>query len=174
MTNERSKDVSSKNLLSDNPHDFIGKFVIGFNKLNNEFVNLLEENQKIKQQYKNLEEKNQEILRLNSDLNEKNHKISCMNSNLIEENKEISRTNLGLKKKLQVKDKKFEKLQQYALNLEKQRNEELQQLQQFEMITQNLEKNLETLKLGEINENIIKTFKESNEDFLSSFLNKGM
>jgi hypothetical protein len=31
-----------------------------------------------------------------------------------------------------------------------------------------------SLKLGEINENIIKTFKESNEDFLSSFLNKGM
>ncbi|CAB4494362.1 unnamed protein product [Rhizophagus irregularis] len=125
MTNERSKDNSSENLISNKSHDFIGKFVIGFNKLNNEFINLLEENQNIKQQYKNLEEKNQEISYLNSELNEKNQKILHINSNLIEKNNKIS------------------------------------------------QKNLEILKLKEIDDdNIIKTFKENNEDFLSSFLNK--
>ncbi|CAB5355753.1 unnamed protein product [Rhizophagus irregularis] len=173
MTNERSKDNSSENLISNKSHDFIGKFVIGFNKLNNEFINLLEENQNIKQQYKNLEEKNQEISYLNSELNEKNQKILHTNSNLIEKNNKISRNNFDLKEKLEEKDKQFEKLQQYALNLEKQRNDELQLLKQFEIISKNLEKNLEILKLNEIDDdNIIKTFKENNEDFLSSFLNK--
>uniref|UniRef100_U9THI4 Uncharacterized protein n=1 Tax=Rhizophagus irregularis (strain DAOM 181602 / DAOM 197198 / MUCL 43194) TaxID=747089 RepID=U9THI4_RHIID len=90
MTNERSKDNSSENFISNKSHDFIGKFVIGFNKLNNEFINLLEENQNIKQQYKNLEEKNQEISYLNSELNEKNQKILHTNSNLIEKNNKIS------------------------------------------------------------------------------------
>ncbi|CAB5381517.1 unnamed protein product [Rhizophagus irregularis] len=175
MTNERSKDNSSENLISNKSHDFIGKFVIGFNKLNNEFINLLEENQNIKQQYKNLEEKNQEISYLNSELNEKNQKILHTNSNLIEKNNKISRNNFDLKEKLEEKDKQFEKLQQYALNLEKQRNEELQLLKQFEIISKNLEKNLEILKLKEIDDdNIIKTFKENNEDFLSSFLNKNL
>ncbi|GBB89665.1 hypothetical protein RclHR1_16430002 [Rhizophagus clarus] len=166
MTNEHS---SSDN---DKSHDFIGKFVIGFNKLNNEFVNLLKDNQNIKQQYKNLEEKNDEILRLNSELNEKNQEILRINSNLIEKNQQVTRFNLELKEKLQVKDKLCEELQQYALNLEKQRNEELQQLQQFDIISQNLEKNLELLKLNEINDGIVKTFKENNEKFLTSFLNK--
>ncbi|EXX60002.1 uncharacterized protein OCT59_009716 [Rhizophagus irregularis] len=175
MTNERSKDNSSENFISNKSHDFIGKFVIGFNKLNNEFINLLEENQNIKQQYKNLEEKNQEISYLNSELNEKNQKILHTNSNLIEKNNKISRNNFDLKEKLEEKDKQFKKLQQYALNLEKQRNEELQLLKQFEIISKNLEKNLEILKLKEIDDdNIIKTFKENNEDFLSSFLNKNL
>ncbi|CAB4444436.1 unnamed protein product [Rhizophagus irregularis] len=141
-------------------------------ELNNKFINLLEENQRIKQQCKNLEEKNQENLRLNSELNEKNQEISRTNTNLIEENKEVSRINSELKEKLEEKEKKFEEFQQYVSNLENQRNEELQQLQKLEMMSQNLDKNLGILKLNEIDENIIKTFRENNEDFLASFSNK--
>ncbi|CAB5355852.1 unnamed protein product [Rhizophagus irregularis] len=179
MANERSKDKS---------HEVVEKLGIGFNKLNNKFVNLLEENQKIKQQYKNHEEKIQEILRTNSELNvknkeflrtiselnEKHQEILRTNSNLIEENKEFSRINYELKSQLQKKDKQFEKLQQHTSNLEKQRNEESQQIQQLEMMKETLEKNLEVLKLDEIDENIIKALKENNEDFSSNFFNKGL
>ncbi|CAB4421887.1 unnamed protein product [Rhizophagus irregularis] len=179
MANERSKDKS---------HEVVEKLGIGFNKLNNKFVNLLEENQKIKQQYKNHEEKIQEILRTNSELNEKNkeflrtiselnekhQEILRTNSNLIEENKEFSRINSELKSQLQEKDIQFEKLQQHTSNLEKQRNEESQQIQQLEMMKETLEKNLEVLKLDEIDENIIKALKENNEDFSSNFFNKGL
>ena len=95
MTNERSKDDSSEN-FPEKPCEVIGKLGIGFNKLNNKFINLLEENQRIKQQYKNLEEKNQEILCINSDLNEKYEEVS---------------------EKLQKRDEQIEKLQQHILNL---------------------------------------------------------
>ncbi|RGB27127.1 hypothetical protein C1646_819954 [Rhizophagus diaphanus] len=179
MANEHSKDKS---------HEVVEKLGIGFNKLNNKFVNLLEENQKIKQQYKNHEEKIQEILRTNSELNEKNkeilrtiselnekhQEILRTNSNLIEENKEFSRINSELKNQLQEKDIQFEKLQQHTSNLEKQRNEESQQIQQLEMMKETLEKNLEILKLNEIDENIIKALKENNKDFSSNFFNKGL
>ncbi|PKC72163.1 hypothetical protein RhiirA1_493253 [Rhizophagus irregularis] len=165
-------DYSSENIYSDKPREFIEKLGFSYYELNNKFINLLEENQKIKQQCKNLEEKNQENLRLNSELNEKNQEISCTNSNLIEENKEVSRINSELKEKLEEKEKKFEEFQRYVSNLEKQRNEELKQLKKLEMMSQNLDKNLEILKLEEINENIIKTFRENNEDFLASFSNK--
>jgi hypothetical protein len=166
MSNERSKD--------DSPREFIEKLGISYYELNNKFINLLEENQMIKQQCKNLEEKNQENLRINTELNEKNQKFLRTNSDLIEENKEVSRINSELKEKFQKKDKEFEKLQQYVLNLEKQRSEKLQQLKQLEIMSQNLEKNLGILKLDEINENIIKTYKENSKDFLASYLNKGM
>ncbi|CAB4438833.1 unnamed protein product [Rhizophagus irregularis] len=165
-------DDSSENIYSDKPREFIEKLGFSYYELNNKFINLLEENQKIKQQCKNLEEKNQENLRLNSALNKKNQKISRINSNLIEENKEISRINSELKEKLEEKERKFEEFQQYVSNLEKQRNEELQQLKKLEMMSQNLDKNLGILKVEEINENIIKTFRENNEDFLASFSNK--
>ncbi|CAG8601319.1 20657_t:CDS:2 [Rhizophagus irregularis] len=150
MANERSKDDSSEKLFSDKPL----------------------QNQRIKQQCKNLEEKNQENLRLNSELNEKNQEISRTNLNIIEENKEVSRINSELKEKLEEKEKKFEEFQQHVSNLENQRNEELQQLQKLEMMSQNLDKNLGILKLEEIDENIIKTFKENNEDFFANFSNK--
>ncbi|CAB5125910.1 hypothetical protein RhiirA5_501387 [Rhizophagus irregularis] len=179
MANERSKDKS---------HEVVEKLGIGFNKLNNKFVNLLEENQKIKQQYKNHEEKIQEILRTNSELNKKNKEFLCTiselnekhreilrtNSNLIEENKEFSRINSELKSQLHEKDIQFEKLQQHTSNLEKQRNEESQQIQQLEMMKETLEKNLEVLKLDEIDENIIKALKENNKNFSSNFFNKGL
>ncbi|CAB5099910.1 unnamed protein product [Rhizophagus irregularis] len=99
-------------------------------------------------------------------------KASRTNSNLIEENKEVSRINSELKEKLEEKEKKFKEFQQYVSNFEKQGNEELQQLQKLEMMSQNLDKNLGILKLEEINENIIKTFRENNEDFLATFSNK--
>ncbi|PKK78334.1 hypothetical protein RhiirC2_843597 [Rhizophagus irregularis] len=165
-------DDSSENLFSDKPREFIEKLGFCYYELNNKFINLLEENQKIKQQCKNLEEKNQENLRLNSELNKKNQEISCTNSNLIKENKEVSRINSELKEKLEEKEKKIEEFQRYVSNLENQRNEELKQLKKLEMMSQNLDKNLGILKLEEINENIIKTFRENNEDFLASFSNK--
>ncbi|CAB5125520.1 unnamed protein product [Rhizophagus irregularis] len=172
MANERSKDDSSEKLFSDKPLQVIEKLGFSYYELNNKFINLLEENQRIKQQCKNLEEKNQENLRLNSELNEKNQEISRTNLNIIEENKEVSRINSELKEKLEEKEKKFEEFQQHVSNLENQRNEELQQLQKLEMMSQNLDKNLGILKLEEIDENIIKTFKENNEDFLANFSNK--
>ena len=49
---------------------------------------------------------------------------------------------------LQERDKQFETLQ-HALNLEKQKNDEIQQLK---IITRNLEKNLEIFELVEISE----------------------
>jgi hypothetical protein len=82
--------------------------------------------------------------------------------------------NSELKKQLKERDEQFEKLQQHALNLENQRNGELQQLNKLKMVIQTLEKNLEILKLDEIDENIIKVIKENNEDFSSSFFNKSM
>ncbi|GBB84890.1 hypothetical protein RclHR1_11480006 [Rhizophagus clarus] len=184
MTSENSKDDSSKNISSDKPREVIEKLGFGFNKLNNKFVNILEENQKIKQQCKNLEEKIQEITRINSELNEKNQKILNnyselniknqeilrINSNLIEENNVFSHINSELKKQLQEREKQFEKLQKHVSNLEKQRNDELQQIQQLEMVTQTLEKNLEIMKHDEIDDNIIKVLKENNEDFSSNFL----
>ncbi|CAB5355750.1 unnamed protein product [Rhizophagus irregularis] len=172
MANERSKDDSSEKLFSDKPLQVIEKLGFSYYELNNKFINLLEENQRIKQQCKNLEEKNQENLRLNSELNEKNQEISRTNLNIIEENKEVSRINSELKEKLEEKEKKFEEFQQHVSNLENQRNEELQQLQKLEMMSQNLDKNLGILKLEEIDENIIKTFKENNEDFFANFSNK--
>ncbi|CAB4438834.1 unnamed protein product [Rhizophagus irregularis] len=172
MANERSKDNSSEELFSDKPLQVIEKLGFSYYELNNKFVNLLEENQRIKQQCKNLEDKNQENLRLNSELNEKNQEISRTNSNLIEENKEFSRINSEIKEKLEEKEKKFKEFQQYVSNLENQRNEELQQLQKLEIMSQSLDKNLGILKLEEIDESIIKTFKENNEDFLASFSNK--
>ncbi len=135
MTNESSNIDSFKNLFpADNKlYEIIEKLGNDFNKLNNEFINLLEENQDIKQKYNNLSEKNQEIL----------------NENFI------------LKKKLQESDKKFENFQQYVLNFEKKKK--IDGIQQLEIISQNLENNLEILKLNEINENDIKILKEKNK-----------
>jgi hypothetical protein len=82
MTNERSKDDNSENLLPDEPCEVIEKLGIGFSKLNNKFVNLLEENQKIKRQFENLQEEYQETLRINSELNEKNQNILLINREL--------------------------------------------------------------------------------------------
>ncbi|CAB5386244.1 unnamed protein product [Rhizophagus irregularis] len=218
MTNERS---NSKTLLPDKHHEVVGKLEIGFNKLNNKFVNLLEEHQKIKQQYKILQEKNQEILFINSDLKEKNQEILRNNSDLKDQNQEILLINLNLRKEkekilginsdlkdqnqeillinlnlekqnekiliensylneekeevlrknsslieenikilrincdLKEKLDEFEKLQQYVLNLESQKNEEIQRL---EIISENLEKNLMIL---EIDENDVNIFKEN-------------
>ncbi|RIA85207.1 hypothetical protein C1645_831139 [Glomus cerebriforme] len=72
----------------------INKLGSGFNQLNDKLSNLLEENQILKQQYKNVQQKNKEIIRINSDLSEK----------------------------LQERDKQFEILKQYILNLEQQKN----------------------------------------------------
>ncbi|GBB98870.1 hypothetical protein RclHR1_03350001 [Rhizophagus clarus] len=164
MTNE----CSNSEILfpADNNHEIVEKLEIGFKKLNNKFINLLEENQRIKQQYKNLQEENQEILRINSELGEKNKEISRTNleilrknSNLIEDYEKILRINNDLKEKLQEKDEQFEKLQQ-DLNLEKQKNKEIQRL---EIISQNLEKNLKILEVDEIDVNTINAFKENNE-----------
>jgi len=135
MTNESSNIDSFKNLFpADNKlYEIIEKLGNDFNKLNNEFINLLEENQDIKQKYNNLSEKNQEIL----------------NENFI------------LKKNLKENDKKFEIFQQYVLNFEKKKK--IDGIQQLEIISQNLENNLEILKLNEINENDIKILKEKNK-----------
>ncbi|PKY55540.1 hypothetical protein RhiirA4_475072 [Rhizophagus irregularis] len=185
MTNECS---NSENLFpADNQHEVVEKLEIGFKRLNNKFINLLEENQRIKQHNNNLQEENQEILYINSELNEKYQEILRSNSELNEKNQEISRTNLelnkknqeilrnnsnlikekenvlrinnDLKEKLQKIDEQFEKLQQ-DLNLEKQKNKEIQRL---EIVSQNLEKNLKILEVDEIDINTINAFKENNE-----------
>ncbi|RIA80180.1 hypothetical protein C1645_843312 [Glomus cerebriforme] len=140
----------------------IGKLGIGFNKLNDKLINLLEENQSLKQQYKILQQKNQEILRINEDINEKHQETLRINDDLNKKYQEILHINTNLKEKLQEKDEKFEKLQQNILNLEKHKNDELQQL---EIFYQNLEKNLEILELDEINENDIKIFKENKKNY---------
>ncbi|GBC29110.2 hypothetical protein GLOIN_2v1687711 [Rhizophagus irregularis DAOM 181602=DAOM 197198] len=130
MTNECS---NSENLFpADNQHEVVEKLEIGFKRLNNKFINLLEENQRIKQHNNNLQEENQEILYINSELNEKYQEIL---------------------------HEQFEKLQQ-DLNLEKQKNKEIQRL---EIVSQNLEKNLKILEVDEIDINTINAFKENNE-----------
>ncbi|CAB5192646.1 unnamed protein product [Rhizophagus irregularis] len=94
----------------------------------------LEENEKLKQQYNNLQNK----------FNERDYK------NLQEENKK-------LKENLNEKEKQF---QQHIINLEKQKNEQL------EIFSQNLEKalgKLELDELSEVNENEIKNIKEKNK-----------
>ncbi|CAB5355804.1 unnamed protein product [Rhizophagus irregularis] len=154
MTNE------CENLfLADNHHEVVEKLETGFNKLNNKFVNLLEENQRIKQQYENLQEKSQEILYINSELNEKYQEILRVNSDLNKKNQEILCKYSNLKVKLQAKDEQIEKLQK-DLNLEKQKNKEFQRL---EIISQNLEKKLKILEVDEIDINTINTFKEDSE-----------
>ncbi|CAB5381481.1 unnamed protein product [Rhizophagus irregularis] len=156
-----------------NQHEVVEKLETGFKKFNDKFTNLLEENQRIKQHNKNLQEKNQEISRTNLELNEKNQEISRTNlelnkkyqeisrnnSKLIEENEKILRINNDLKEKFQNINEQFEKLQK-DLNLEKQKNKEIQRL---EVISQNLEKNLKILEVDEIDINTINAFKENNE-----------
>ncbi|CAB5363933.1 unnamed protein product [Rhizophagus irregularis] len=111
MTNEFS---NSENLFpAYNQHEVVEKLETGFKKLNDKFINLLEENQRIKQHNKNLQEENQEISRNNLESNKKYQEISRNNSNLISINND-------LKVKLQARDKQIEKLQN-DLNLEKQK-----------------------------------------------------
>ncbi|RIA87081.1 hypothetical protein C1645_828289 [Glomus cerebriforme] len=183
MTNERPKNDSFENLFPDKPNEVIEvikKLGIGFDELNDKLVNLLEENQSLKQQNKeilrinsDLNEKHQEILHINSDLNEKLQESLRINSDLNEKLQESLHINSvlnekhqeslrNLNEKLQEKDKKFENLQQHVLILENHKNEEKQQL---EIFYQNLNKNLEILKLNEINENDIKSLKENKNMF---------
>ncbi|CAI2176208.1 171_t:CDS:2 [Funneliformis geosporum] len=147
--------------------DSIGKF----EKLNNKLTSLLEENKKLKQQHK-------ETLRINSELDEKlkesNEKVVLQALNLEKQLEEIKslnqqhkslqeenqRINSELKEKLQEKDEQLKKLKQKLLILEKQKNE-------FEIMSQNLEKALEILELDEINENDDKTFKEKISPLIS-------
>src|SRR5437764_938669 len=105
-----------------------------FNKLNNKLTNLLEENKKLKQQYKDQEEK-------------------------LKERENFSKENQALKDKLKKREKQF---QQNVLNLEKQKNEQL------EMISQNLVKTLEKLESDEVNENDI-NIKENNKSEPTTF-----
>ncbi|GBB85964.1 hypothetical protein RclHR1_01240015 [Rhizophagus clarus] len=129
MNNEQSRNETL--FTTNNMNEVIKKIGNDFNKLNNKFIDLLEENQMFKQENKNLLKKNQEILN----------------------------NNFNLKAKLQERDKKIEKLQQQVINLEKEKNEGIKQL---EIISQNLINNLEILGLNEINENDINTLKEKN------------
>ncbi|PKK61472.1 hypothetical protein RhiirC2_816677 [Rhizophagus irregularis] len=133
MTNECS---NSENLFpADNQHEIAEKLEIELN------------------------EKNQEISRTNLELNKKNQEILRNNSNLIKENENVLRINNDLKEKLQKIDEQFENLQQ-DLNLEKQKNKEIQRL---EIVSQNLEKNLKILEVDEIDINTINAFKENIE-----------
>ncbi|CAB4424823.1 unnamed protein product [Rhizophagus irregularis] len=94
-----------------------------FEKLNNRLSNLLEENKELKQQYKNLQEENEE---LKEKLDKNDYK------SLQEKNKE-------LKRRLEERDKQY---QQHVLNLEKQRNEQLELKRQYK----NLQKESNELK----------------------------
>lgn len=163
MTNERSKSDLSENLFPDKPREVIGKLGVGFNKLNDKLASLLEENQRLKQQYENLQEERREILRINLEVTEKHQEALRINLELKEKYQKILRINEELKEKLQEKDEYFKIFQQHVLNLEKQSNEETQQL---EIIFQKLKKTLEILELDEINENVIKILKEKNNNFL--------
>ncbi|PKB95875.1 actin-like ATPase domain-containing protein, partial [Rhizophagus irregularis] len=78
-----------------------------FDRLNNRLTSLLEENKELKQHYKNLQEQHQE---LKEKLDESDY------NSLQEENKE-------LKEKLEERDKQY---QQHFINLEKQKNEQLE------------------------------------------------
>ncbi|CAB5381443.1 unnamed protein product [Rhizophagus irregularis] len=88
------------------------------------------------------------IGKLITDFNNLNEK--CVH--LVEENQNLQQQNQILKEKLQEKDKQlerlqerdkqYEKLEQHVKNLEKQKSEELQQLRQLEIISQNLHNNL--------------------------------
>ncbi|CAB5355916.1 unnamed protein product [Rhizophagus irregularis] len=97
--------------------EVIGRLITDFNNLNEKCVHLVEENQNLKQQ-------NQNLLQENQILKEK----------LQEKDKQFER--------LQERDKQYEKLEQHVKNLEKQKSEELQQLRQLEIISQNLHNNL--------------------------------
>ncbi|CAB4424819.1 unnamed protein product [Rhizophagus irregularis] len=111
-------------------------------------TNLLGENEMLKRQCKNFQGENQNLKQklnnLQDKFNERDYK------NLQEENKE-------LKIRLEERNKQY---QQNILNLEKQKNEQL------EIFSQNLDKALGKLELGELNEvngNDIKNLKEKNK-----------
>ncbi|CAB5125979.1 unnamed protein product [Rhizophagus irregularis] len=97
--------------------EVIGRLIADFNNLNEKCVHLVEENQDLKQQNQNLQQENQ-----------------ILKEKLQEKDKQLE--------KLQERDKQYEKLEQHVKNLEKQKSEELQQLRQLEIISQNLHNNL--------------------------------
>ncbi|CAB5385695.1 unnamed protein product [Rhizophagus irregularis] len=97
--------------------EVIGRLITDFNNLNEKCVHLVEENQDLKQQNQNLQQENQ-----------------ILKEKLQEKDKQLE--------KLQERDKQYEKLEQHVKNLEKQKSEELQQLRQLEIISQNLHNNL--------------------------------
>jgi DNA repair exonuclease SbcCD ATPase subunit len=104
----------------------------------------------LQQRFRNLEkQRNEEIKQLKQQCN-----------NLQQQHQEILQVNSDLKEKLQEKNRNFEELQRCFQNLEKRKNEEIQQL---EIISQNLAKNLEILELEDIDENDINALKESNK-----------
>src|SRR5204863_62610 len=108
-------------------------------------LNLTEEINKIKQRNNNLSKENQE-------LKEREKQFLNENKKLIGENQE-------LKTNLKERDEQF---QQHVLNLEKQKNEQL------EMISQNLVKTLEKLESDKVNENDI-NIKENNKSEPTTF-----
>ncbi|CAB4424820.1 unnamed protein product [Rhizophagus irregularis] len=111
-------------------------------------TNLLGENERLKRQCKNFQGENQNLKQKLNNLQNKFNEINY--KNLQEENKK-------LKENLNEKEKQF---QQHIINLEKQKNEQL------EIFSQNLEKalgKLELDELNEVNENEIKNLKEKNK-----------
>ncbi|CAI2177879.1 2284_t:CDS:2 [Funneliformis geosporum] len=157
------------------------RIAIGLDTINNKLKILLEENKRTKQQYEILQEENRETSRINSDLKEtlqrfeerqrlvlilekqkleESKRFERQYKNLQEENREFSRINSELKVKLQERDEQLEKLQRNVLNFEKQKIE-------IQVISQNIEKTLEMLKLDEVNLNNDKILEETNKPLIS-------
>src|SRR5436190_1297717 len=93
-----------------------------------------------------------------TNLLEENQELKQQYKNIQQQHQEILKINSELNEKLQEKVKKLENVEQYVLNLEKQKNKEIQRL---EILSQNLENNLNILELEEINENDIEILKKS-------------
>ncbi|GES97137.1 hypothetical protein GLOIN_2v1882232 [Rhizophagus clarus] len=124
--------------------ELIRRLITDFNNLNEKCVQLIEENQNLKQQNQNLQQENQS---LKEKLQEKDK----------------------LLEKLQERENQYENLEQHVKNLEKQKSEDLQQLQQLELISQNLQNNLGILNFaGKAKKNEVKIIEEKNEFLLTN------
>jgi hypothetical protein len=102
--------------------EVIKRLITDFNNLNEKYVHLVEANQNLKKQSHSLQQENK-VLKVK----------------LQERDKQLQ--------KLQERDKQYENLELYIIKLEKQKSEELQQLRQLEIISQNIQSNLGIIRL---------------------------
>jgi predicted nuclease with TOPRIM domain len=143
--------------------EVIARLVTEFNNLNEKCVNLIEENQNLKQENQNLKQENQNLKQQNQNFQQQNQNLQQENQILKEKLREKDKQ----LEKLQERDKQYEKLEQHVKNLEKQKSEELQQLRQLEIISQNLQNNLGILGLDKTKKNDVRITEENN-NFLTN------
>ncbi|CAB5381411.1 unnamed protein product [Rhizophagus irregularis] len=148
--------------------EVIARLIEDFNDLKEQCAHLVEENQNLKQKNQNIQ---QEIQTLKEKLQEKDKQLEKLQKS---ENQNLQQEIQILKEKLQEKDKQLEKLQksenqyekleQNIKDLENQKSEELQQLEQLEIISKNIRNSLGIKNLNKVDDN--KVHKEKCEPSL--------